>query len=273
MGETQLTLNLPSDLLANTSLPEAPTAGSVYAQGQVRGYRVQDLPKTEQPLHKLLEHGVKNRSLAELITPFIRGTKGGASPTEVASALLAHLETQFPEGALKALRDITAEELQAVEGIGPSTAVAILAAVELGKRVYAPTPDTKEAIGDPGKAADILAQDLMWEPKEKFGVLLLNVRHKLIAKKVISVGSATETLAHPREVFQAAIKRGAARMIVAHNHPSGSLEPSPDDLNLTRQLIAGGKLLGIPVLDHLILSNGSYRSLRQSTLLWSEAEA
>ncbi len=87
----------------------------------------------------------------------------------------------------------------------------------------------------------------------------------------MSIGTATETLAHPREIFREVIKRGATRIIVAHNHPSGSLEPSQEDLTLTRQLLQGAHLLGIPLLDHLILGNGDWSSIRQSSNLWSEA--
>ena len=119
-------------------------------------------------------------------------------------------------------------------------------------------------------AAAALGTDLMWQTQEKFAVLTLDVRHRLLATQVISIGTATETIAHPRDIFRDAIRQGATRLIVAHNHPSGSLEPSSEDLSLTRQLLAGAQLLAIPVLDHLILGNGDFRSLRQTTALWEE---
>ena len=111
----------------------------------------------------------------------------------------------------------------------------------------------------------------MWQNRERFAVLLLDVKHRIIGSKVISIGTATETLAHPREIFHEVIKRGATRLVIAHNHPSGSLEPSPEDISLTRQLLQGSHLLGIPLLDHLILGNGDFSSIRQATDLWSEA--
>jgi DNA repair protein RadC len=110
----------------------------------------------------------------------------------------------------------------------------------------------------------------MWQNKERFAVLLLDVKHRLLATQVISVGTATETIAHPRDIFREVIRQGATRVIVAHNHPSGSVEPSPEDLQLTRQLLAGAQFLSIPLLDHLILGQGNFLSLRQTTDLWQD---
>ncbi|MCY7286297.1 MAG: DNA repair protein RadC, partial [Cyanobacteria bacterium CAN_BIN43] len=127
-------------------------------------------------------------------------------------------------------------------------------------------------VDDPAIAAAVLSQDLMWQPQEKFAVLLLDIKHRLVGTQIISIGTATETIAHPRDIFREVIRQGAVRLIVAHNHPSGILDPSPEDLALTRQLLAGGQLLGIPLLDHLILGNGDHCSLRQTTALWQAVE-
>jgi DNA repair protein RadC len=110
----------------------------------------------------------------------------------------------------------------------------------------------------------------MWEPQEHFAVLLLDVKNRLIGTQVITIGTATETLASPREIFREIIRQGATRVIVAHNHPSGNVEPSPQDIDLTRQLLAGAQFLDIPLLDHLILGNGNHQSLREITSLWDE---
>ncbi|NEQ52684.1 MAG: DNA repair protein RadC, partial [Leptolyngbya sp. SIO3F4] len=130
--------------------------------------------------------------------------------------------------------------------------------------------DHRLACDDPAVAAAALSQDLMWQSQERFAIALLDVKHRLIGTKVISLGTATETLAHPREIFREVIKQGATRVIVAHNHPSGSLEPSGADLDLTKQLLKAANILGIPILDHLILGNGDFASLRQTTTLWNE---
>jgi len=110
----------------------------------------------------------------------------------------------------------------------------------------------------------------MWQTQERFAVLLLVVKHRLIRTQVITIGTATETLAHPRDIFREVIRQGATRVIVAHNHPSGNVEPSTEDIVLTRQLLSGAQFLGIPLLDHLILGNGDHCSLRQTTALWNE---
>jgi DNA repair protein RadC len=110
----------------------------------------------------------------------------------------------------------------------------------------------------------------MWQAQERFAVLLLDVKHRILASQVVTIGTATETLAHPREIFRECIRQGATRLIVAHNHPSGSLEPSPEDIQLTRQLLKAAQILGLPLLDHLILGNGDFVSLRDQTSLWQE---
>jgi DNA repair protein RadC len=110
----------------------------------------------------------------------------------------------------------------------------------------------------------------MWQTQERFAVLFLDIKHRILGTKVITIGTATETLAHPRDVFKEVIRQGATRLIVAHNHPSGSLDPSQEDIVLTRQLLEAANILGIPLLDHLILGNGDFVSLRQTTSLWQE---
>jgi len=157
-----------------------------------------------------------------------------------------------------------------INGVGEAKATTILAAIELGKRVFQARPGDRTIVDDPAVAAAVLSQDLMWQTQERFAVVLLDIKHRLLGTQLISIGTATETLAHPREIFREVIRRGATRAIIAHNHPSGNLEPSPEDIALTRQLLQGAQVLGIPMLDHLILGNGDFISLRQKTQLWTE---
>ena len=171
---------------------------------------------------------------------------------------------------LNSLRDVSAHDLIQISGVGPAKATSILAAIELGKRVLQAIPPEKTIVDDPAIAAAALSHDLMWQSQERFAIVLLDIRHRLLGTKVITIGTATETLAHPREIFKEVIRHGGVRCIVAHNHPSGNLDPSPEDLSLTRQLLQGAQILGMPVLDHLIIGNGDYRSLRQTTQLWQE---
>jgi len=110
----------------------------------------------------------------------------------------------------------------------------------------------------------------MWQPQERLAVVMLNNKNRIIAQRVITIGTATETLAHPRDIFREVLKSGAVRLIVAHNHPSGNTTPSPEDINLTRQLLEAARMLSIPLLDHLILGNGTFSSIREVSTLWKE---
>jgi DNA repair protein RadC len=125
-------------------------------------------------------------------------------------------------------------------------------------------------IDSPDTAAAILVHELMYQSQERFAVILLDVKNQLIALKVITIGTATETLVHPREIFREVVKQSATKLIIAHNHPTGSLVPSQDDILLTEQLLQGATYLAIPLLDHLILGNGNFQSLRQITDLWEK---
>jgi len=168
------------------------------------------------------------------------------------------------------MRDISVQELTQIPGVGPAKATTVLAAIELGKRVFQSRPLDRTVIDDPSVAAAALSSDLMWQAQERFAVLLLDVKNRLIGTQVITIGTATETLASPRDIFREVLRQGATRVVVAHNHPSGSLEPSSEDITLTRQLLEGAQFLGVPLLDHLILGHGEFRSLRQTTMLWQE---
>lgn len=234
--------------------------------------RVKDMPKDERPRERLLTYGVKTLHTAELIaillgTGISRGQK--LSAVNLGQHLLNQL-SQDGRQSLDVLRNIAPQELMKLPGIGPAKATTILAAIELGKRVFQTRPADRTVVDDPAIAAAALSQDLMWQTQERFAVALLDIKHRLLGTKVVTVGTATETLAHPREIFGEAIRQGATRVIVAHNHPSGSLEPSAEDITLTRQLLQGAEVLGIPLLDHLILGNGDFLSLRQTTSLWDE---
>lgn len=233
--------------------------------------RVTDLPFSERPRERLLNQGVRHLSTAELLA-ILLGTGQGAgklSAVGLGQYILQHLG-QDQRDALSVLRDVNAQELMTIPGVGEAKACSIVAALELGKRVLSARPLDAIIIDDPAIAAAILSNDLMWQAQERFAVLLLDVKHRVIGTRIITIGTATETLAHPREIFREVIRHGATRIIVAHNHPSGNVEPSPEDLNLTRQLLLGAQYLGIPLLDHLILGHGNHASLRQQTPLWDE---
>jgi DNA repair protein RadC len=233
--------------------------------------RVADLPTTERPRERLMTLGAKSLATAELIA-ILLGT--GQGPGKLSAVGLGQYILQklgeHQRDPLATLRNMSVQELTQIPGVGPAKATSILAAIELGKRVLNTRPSDRTVVDDPAVAAAVLSHDLMWQTQERFAVLLLDVKHRLVGSQVISIGTATETIAHPRDIFREVLRQGAVRVIVAHNHPSGSVEPSTNDIALTRQLLTGAQILGIPLLDHLILGNGNHLSLRQTTTLWQE---
>ncbi len=229
--------------------------------------RIRDLPENERPRERLLKYGAKQLGTAELLAILLATGQGKLSAVGLGQYMLQQLG-QDRRDPLDVLRNVHPQELIAFPGIGPAKATTILAAVELGKRVYQSRPLERMAVDSPEAAAIALSQDLMWEEQEHFAIVMLDVKNRLIATKVITIGTATETLIHPREIFRETIKQGATRLIVAHNHPSGGLDPSPEDIHLTELLLKGAQYLQVPVLDHLILGQGNHQSLRQCTDLW-----
>ena len=231
--------------------------------------RIADLPASERPRERLMAVGAKNLSEAELIAILIGTgqTKGNLSAIGLAQHILQELG-KYRRAPLDVLRDVNPRELMRIPGIGPAKAATIIAAVELGKRTFKFRPNERVTVDSPASAAAVLSNDLMWQNQERFAVLMLDIKNYLIASKVITIGTATETLIHPREIFRETVRQGATKLIIAHNHPSGSLEPSPEDIYLTEQLLQGAQCLDIPLLDHLILGNGDHQSLRQGTDLW-----
>ncbi|MDB9496443.1 DNA repair protein RadC [Spirulina major CS-329] len=233
--------------------------------------RILDLPISERPRERLIEQGAKNLANAELLAILLATGQG---PGKLSAVGLGQLILQtLGEGdrdPLDVLRQTDPQELMNIDGIGPAKAATILAAIELGKRSFLLRPAPRALIDTPQAAVDAFSHDLMWQAQERFAVLLLDVKNCLIGTQVISIGTATETLAHPRDIFREVIRKNATRVIVAHNHPSGSTDPSPEDIHLTAQLLQAAQLLAIPLLDHLILGNGQFSSLRKLTELWEQ---
>lgn len=233
--------------------------------------RITDLPASDRPRERLLSQGARSLANAELLA-LLLGTGQGAgklSAVGLGQLLLTELGRNGAD-PLSALRQIEAVELMVTDGVGPAKAATILGAIELGRRIFLARPSEGTVIDSPETAVAVLSGDLMWAVQEHFAVILLDIKHKLVGQQIVTKGTATETLSHPRETFKMAIRQGATRILIAHNHPSGSLDPSPEDLSLTRQLLKSGQILDIPVLDHLILGGGSYVSLRQHSTLWQE---
>lgn len=171
-----------------------------------------------------------------------------------------------PSGLLF-LRDCSPEELCAVDGIGAAKASVLLASAELGRRLMTTPAEKKLDVSSPDRAAAIFMENMRYLHKEHFRVLMLNVKNEIISSEDVSIGSIASSEAHPREVFSTPIRRGAANIILVHNHPSGNPEPSEADLKLTERLVEAGELLGVGVLDHIIIGDGKYVSLKSEGLM------
>lgn len=157
----------------------------------------------------------------------------------------------------------TAEELGVLHGLPPRQAERLAAAFSLGRAVERAVARDEPRLSRPGEVHRLLAPEVRGLDKETFHTLLLDTRHRLLDRVRISEGTLTSSLVHPREVFAPALRRAAAAVVVAHNHPSGDPEPSQEDRAVTRRLLDAGKLLGVPLLDHVVLGNGRWVSLRE----------
>jgi DNA repair protein RadC len=165
------------------------------------------------------------------------------------------------------LYNATVEELATIKGIGPAKAKQIKAIVELGIRLASMRGEARPVIKSPADVADLLMPEMRYLDREHFRVMLLNTKHHVFGVETISVGNLNSSLVHPRELFRNAIKRGAAAVVLVHNHPSGDPSPSTEDTEITRRLVEVGNLIGIQVLDHVIIGEGNYVSLREQGVI------
>ncbi len=223
--------------------------------------RIKDLPEAERPRERMERLGPEALSNRDLLAVLLRTGTRRASALQVADELMV----RFP--SIRELAEASVEELATVRGIGRAKAIHILAALELAKRLQDHRVSELDLISSPGDAADIVMEDMRRLDREHFVILMLNTKHRVMAKKVVSIGHLNASLVHPRELFKDVIRRSSAAVILVHNHPSGDPTPSEEDLAVTRRLAEAGKLLGISVLDHIIVGEHRYVSLREQGLL------
>jgi DNA repair protein RadC len=215
----------------------------------------------DRPREKLERVGAGALGDNELLAIVLGHGDTNAGALELANSVLA------ASGGLYGLVRATTAELRRVPGIGAARAAQLLAAVELGRRTLLRGRHERIQIGTAVDAARILVPQFGSKSVEHFGVMLLDTKHQVIKTTLISVGTLDASIVHPREVFREATVAGAFGIILFHNHPSGDPRPSPDDVILTQRLIQAGDLMGIVVLDHLILGERGFRSLREAGLL------
>ncbi|TSC54867.1 MAG: hypothetical protein LiPW30_333 [Parcubacteria group bacterium LiPW_30] len=225
-----------------------------------KSFTIHDLPAEERPRERLVKFGEQALSAQELLQLILGRGIAGESVVVTAQKLLS----QF--GSLQKLAEASIEELSSIKGIGLAKATQLKAVFEIGRRLSTQTPSYKNKdLTDPKKVYQLIKSKLKDYHKEHFYIIVLNSRNHSIAE--VSVGSLDASVVHPREVFAEAIKNKAASVIFAHNHPSGDPEPSEDDLVTTKQLTEAGKILGIEVVDHIIVTKNSYFSFKDGNLI------
>lgn len=220
-------------------------------------YSIQQMPETERPRERLIRYGAESLSAAELIAIILGSGTKQAPVLQLAQLILAKFSS------LEQLAEATVQELCQVKGIGPAKAIQLRAVFNLGLRLSRQHIAAKYKIEHPVHAYQLVKDALLAEKREVFIVILQDAKGCSLGYHVVSIGTLTETPVHPREVFYPAIRHKAVSLILAHNHPSGDLTPSRQDVELTKKLILVGQTMGIPVNDHIIISNQGYISLRQ----------
>jgi DNA repair protein RadC len=226
-----------------------------------RKLTVKELPLDDRPREKLLLRGPQSLSDAELIAILLRTGKKGKSVLEIARELISS------EGNLAMLATKTVDSLQLISGIGKDKAATLAAAFELSRRILSqPKWFSNKKITSPQDVAEIFIPILRDDNKEKFIVVCLNSANKIIKHETISIGNLNSSVVHPREVFKVAIDNSSASIILIHNHPSGNPEPSNEDIRITKKIVETGKIMEIPVFDHLIIAGETYTSFVEKRL-------
>ncbi|WP_338102742.1 RadC family protein [Methanolapillus millepedarum] len=217
---------------------------------------MKDLPVNERPQERLLKSGPESLSNAELLAVILRtGTKN--------RNVLDLCQQVLSEYSLKKLSRLSVSELKKTHGIGEAKACQIVSLFELSRRLESYTEEPKRLIKSPEDIFSFIYPKIREEKREKFIVLCLDTKNRVIREEVISIGSLNASIVHPREIFRPALMESAAAIVLIHNHPSGDPTPSPEDLDVTARIAGCGHLLGIEVLDHIIVGDGCFLSLKQ----------
>ncbi|GGJ84145.1 UPF0758 protein YsxA [Lentibacillus kapialis] len=222
---------------------------------------IKDVPKEDRPRERLLKLGAGHLSNQELLAILIGSGTKKESVMVLSNRVLMHFE------GLNLLKDATIEELMAIKGIGMAKGVLLLSALELGKRMNQYKPDDRYVIRSPEDGANYIMEDMRTLNQEHFIVLFLNTKNQVIHRQTIFIGSLNASIVHPREIYREAVKRSAASIICAHNHPSGDPAPSQEDIHVTKRLVESGKMIGIELLDHLVIGDRKFISLKEKGYL------
>jgi DNA repair protein RadC len=222
--------------------------------------RIKELPSSEQPRERLRDYGPSALSDAELLAILLRTGLQGLNVVQLAQKLL------IEHGGWVGLQRLTFEELTRIHGLGEAKAAQVKAALEIGRRLVLAQPEQRPQIASPADVAGLLLLEMSHLEQEHLRVVLLNTKNHVLRIETVYIGTINSSAVRVGEVFKAALRVNAAAIIVVHNHPSGDPTPSPEDVAVTRQLVEAGKLLDVNVLDHLIIGQGRWVSLRERRL-------
>jgi len=217
---------------------------------------IKHMNKSLRPRERLQKYGVDYIELYELIAIIIRSGTSQSSALDIGKKVVDVLESKY-------YNNVVIEDLVTIPGVSRIKATEIVAALEIGNRIVSMKSDFDISIQEPSDCLPYL-NEIRSAKKEHFMALYLNTKNKLINKEVISIGTLNASLVHPREVFEPAYRYASARVILAHNHPSGDTSPSQEDISVTKELVSAGSILGIQILDHVVVSHNDFHSLQQS---------
>ena len=221
---------------------------------------IKELPADERPRERLVKYGPEALSNAELLAIILRVGTQEYSAVGLAEHMLGRLD------GLKGIAAASVEDLSRIKGLGTAKSAQIKAMVELGKRLAASVGGSRPIIRSPQDAVDLLMPELRDEPQEHFKGIFLNNKNEVLKIRTITIGNLNASIITPRELFREAISMNGASVIVAHNHPSGDPTPSKEDIDVSKRLDQAGKMIGIEVLDHVIIGDGRWVSLKERHL-------
>ncbi len=248
---------MTKQLTANTaSTVRAPMRRRMHREYTVRRH-ASPLPPRDRPREKLQANGRGTLADHELVALIVGHGQRGRSALDLGTSILE------ATGGIHGLARTSAVHLARLDGVGGALAARLLAAVELGRRTLERPAPERQRFTTPRDLADFLIPRYGAHPVEQFGLVLLDARHQLIRDRVLMVGGQDAVTAPPREIFREALAAGAAGVVVFHNHPTGDPTPSPEDVRLTERLIQAGRVLGVELVDHLVIADSRYFSMRE----------
>ncbi len=221
---------------------------------------LKDIPMSDRPRERLKQHGAQALTTQELIAIVLRVGSKGENVLRLSERLL------IQSNGLSGLARASVAELGGVKGMGDAKATQIKAARELGRRLTVAAPEERPIVKSPADAANLLMSDMALQEQEHMRVLLLDTRNRVLGSPTIYIGNLNTAVVRIGELFREAVRSNCAAIIVAHNHPSGDPSPSPEDVRVTEQIVAAGKLLDVDVLDHLIIGQQRFVSLKERGL-------